>query len=252
MPVTIAPRLTTTRRGDIEAALAQTQQERDWYQHHERFPDTAAVLSAVAVGTLVKVEGDDNILPIYRLRQGGDHHTYSPHLLPGSALALAAVGRLWRQQLVRQGIERPEVRLATTSLVRSERRQAELVAGGALAVPESTHCVGAAFDLDASSYYVDGPDGAPRSTPHPGRDQQRLQDIARYLADENPNRQAEPLRIAPESFDERIVDELLVVTGELAEQEYINRLVEFAGTENQCLHIAPNPHIAAEQWQSLG
>jgi hypothetical protein len=76
-----------------------------------------------------------------------------PFLLPTARVALAVVGRLWREELLDLGIVSPELRLSVTSLTRTEDMQQALVASGAVAAPGSTHCVGATFDVDASGYY---------------------------------------------------------------------------------------------------
>lgn len=252
MPIEVAPRLTETEPDELAMTIALTKPERDWYKEYERFADIDQLLGAAAAGRLVEVTPDDNIMPIYRLRNPDVQAKYPPFLLPSSRVAMAAIGRLWRQGMDGYNIGGPEIRLPATSFARTEKMQDALVASGALATPGSTHCVGAAFDIDASSYYSVDLEQGIASVPHPGRDKDRLGGIARFLANQDPT-MGVPMRVdEQQDYDSRVAGMLLIVAADLHSTGMINRIVEFSGTENQCIHIAPNPDVTAEDWRALG
>lgn len=248
--IDVAPRLTKTDQVELDTIFALTAREREWYAAHPHFGSEADIADAFAEERIVEVGPDDNIMPIYRLRTMPDE--YPPYLLPSSAAAVGAIGRLWRSRLAVHDIDAPDVRLPITSMVRTELMQQALVKAGALAVAGSTHCAGAAFDIDASSYYMIAQDGLPLSVPDPRRDIEKAHKIADFLIARSPETGALPMRVADHgSFDSRITSALLVTTLELERGGYINRIVEFRKTPNQCLHIAPNPDVSADEWATM-
>ncbi len=245
------PRLETATASHLQDVIVQTAREVEWYQHAERFADIDHIMGAVAARQLVTVTGDSHLTPIYRLRNPGLEREKPPFLLPNSRAALAAVGRLWRQEVVERGVDAPDLRLAVTSLVRTEAMQKDLVNSGALAAPDSTHCVGAAFDLDASGYYRIDLDNGPVPIVSPKRDQAGMRKIGEWLTDRYGN-STQPMVIGDSAdFDSRVITSLLVVAQELHEGDYLNRIVEFPDAGNQCLHFCPNPEVPVEEWQSL-
>lgn len=218
-----------------------TARERRWYAGHPRFATNEDILKAAFKGKLRHVNPDDNLLPIGRLRNPELFPVYPPYLLPESLLALKAIGRLWRSELLEQDMVAPKVRLAVTSLTRSEVTQKNLVEDPTkLASPGSTHCAGAAFDIDAAGYYHIIPDGA-ASVVDPRRDRQAVQEIGQTLMEK-----VTQAYIPPETsldYDPRITDMLVAVTDSLHEAGVINRIVEYQdnATGNRCVHIAPSP-----------
>ena len=152
---------------------------------------------------------------------------------------LRSIGSLWRTELVGKGIANPRLRLAVTSLTRSQEYQAAIVSDERkFASPDSMHCVGAAFDIDASGYYV-ASEGKLLSVTHPDRDASVVARIGRALGSLSDEPYVLPR--APIEFDERVTDALVTVANRLHESGIISRILEFAGTDNQCVHVTPRP-----------
>ncbi len=238
------PSLAAPSPRELQALRANTARERAWYASHPRYGTNEDILAAARGGTLVFVNPDRNSTPVGRFRNPEFFHRFPPYLLPSSELALRAVGRLWRHELEEQDILLPKVRLAVTSMARSDEVQQELVRRGKLADPESTHRSAAAFDIDASGYYMY--DASRQLVPvvHPGRDKAGRQEVTRLLQAEVEWKYDTPTGAF--IYDQRVPDALLRVTDRLHEMGAINRIVEYVGEPNQCVHIAPNP--AATAW----
>jgi hypothetical protein len=248
--VFVEPRLEVATEAHIREVRAQARREVAWYRGEERFKDIDHVLGAVAAQKLVRVSADSNTMPILRLRTPGMERHKPPFLLPTSRVALAAVGRLWREELVELGITAPELRLSVTSLVRPEDTQDALVRSGAIAAPDSTHCVGATFDIDISGYYRVDLDTGIVPVVSPLRNRAAMQDIGEQLGQRYGH--SGPQAVAdPSEFDGRVVTALMVTVQELHEGDYVNRIVEHPGTGNQCLHVCPNPAVPAAEWRSM-
>lgn len=246
----VAPRLTETDEAELATVMAKTELERGWYADYEAFDDADGLARAIESQRIVVVTEDQNMLPIYRMRTMPDK--YPPYLLPASALAVGAIGRLWRERLAAHNLDFPDLRLPITSMARTVLMQRALIQAGALATPDSTHCVGAAFDIDASSYYRIADDGLPVSVPNPRRDTQKTRVISDFLIERSQDANSAPMRVSsPGQFDSRVIGALLIVTAELQSKDYINRIVEFPGSSNQCLHIAPNPDVSADEWATM-
>lgn len=249
--VVTEPRLTVADDTALAIVTAQTAREKEWYAAHPRFNTIADITGAVAAGQLVRIAGNSDVMPIYRLRAPGMETTKPPFLLPASAAALHTISRLWRDEVEVLGLDAPDIRIATTSLARTEEMQQALVESGALATPGSTHCVGAAFDLDASAYFRVDLEQGPVSVASPLRDRTGMQGIATFLQRTYQNN-AQEMRLADSNaFDERVVTALMVVVQELHGQDYLNVAVEFPGTGNQCLHVCPNPELSSADWLDL-
>lgn len=243
------PRLAQAHEGDLVSVTQATQRERDWYQSHTRFLTDTQITVYASRGELHKVTPDSNVVPTARFRNPDLHFRFPPYLLPDSLLAYRAVGWLWRQRLADDGIPRPDVRLAGTSFARSQMYQADLIEAGALATLMSTHCVGAAFDLDASGYYVFTPDSGLESVAHPDR-AGSLKLVASHLGDRS-LANSFATRESAEPYDERITNQLIRAVTDLHDAGMLNRVVEFPGTHNQCVHLAPNPEVDAGDWRQL-
>lgn len=246
----VPARLAVVDRQELAELAQKTAQEQAWYEHHPRFLTEAYIAVYAGRGVLQKVHGDGNIVPTARFRNPAYEYRFPPYLLPASVAALGAVGRLWRQRLVDSGVSRPDLRLAATSFVRSEVYNAKLVRDGALASPKSTHCVGAAFDVDASGYYSFSPDTGLESVAHPAR----LGSLG-LIASQLGNRLADNIyatRQSGERYDSSVTGALILVAAELHSDGMLNRIVEFTGTQNQCLHFCPNPDVSVDDWRALG
>jgi hypothetical protein len=250
-PVQPLPRLAEASEAELATLQEKTARERAWYEGYKRFATNRDIVNAAGNGALQHVRADGNISPIARFRNPSKQHDYPPFLLPSSVLAMGAVGRLWRQRMVQFHLDRPDIRLAATSFARSEEYNASLLATqGALVSPDSTHCQAAAFDIDASGYYTLTPDSGIETVRYPGN-ADSLQSIGNLLGDRNPANQF-ATQTSVEQYDSRVTGALLLATLELHNSDMINRIVEFSGTRNQCVHIAPNPDVTSAEWQSVG
>ncbi len=247
----VDPRLERATSAYVQDVIAQTARERVWYEGAERFGDIDQLLGAVAAGTLVHVGPSSHVMPIFRLRAPGTETHKPPFLLPSSRAALGAVSRLWREELEELDVAAPELRLAVTSLARTEQMQQALIDDGVVAAPGSTHCVGAAFDLDASGYYRVDLDNGIVSVASPLRDRAGMRRIERALMDQHDNNDT-PAQFAEGSeFDATVMTALLVVAQELHDGGYLNRIVEFPDSGNQCLHVCPSPEVSMAEWRSM-
>lgn len=236
------PSIAEALPGERAELWDRTARERAWYSGWPRFATNADILVAAHEEKLTFVHPDANAMPIGRLRNPELFEEFPPYLLKGSALALRALGGLWRRELEDMGVTGNHQRLAVTSLSRSTEMQNRLVADPAkLASPDSTHCAAASFDIDASGYYQFDSDGLLLSIISPDRDMQAVQEIN----DDLTRRVSFPTMTHQTSrgFDARVIDALLNITDILHRQGVINRIVEYEGTGNQCLHIAPNPQV---------
>lgn len=238
----VTPSLLPVDPEELATIKARTRREVGWYSAYARFKDGASIIKAYQSGLLMLIEEDDNSIPIFRLRIAGNELNFPPYLLPSSALARLVIGHLWRVKLIEAGINNIGYRLALTSFIRSEERQAQLVAGGKLASPDSTHCVGAAIDIDSSAYYWRSEDGVFMTISDPRRDRQKVISIGSMLGDDPPP------SIAPLSFDVRVTEALVSVLNVLHEEGLVNHILEFPGQSNQCSHVAPNPN---HDWNKL-
>lgn len=245
--VAARPHLAVASPAEKAALSTHTAREEAWYTGRTRFKEHADIESAVLAGKLIRVEENLNTTPIARLRNPDLVKEYPPFLSPGAYAGLRAVGRLWRERLHDYSVHEEELRLAVTSLVRSMAYQKELVKNPeVLANPNSTHCAGGAFDIDAAGYYWVR-DGEVRKVSHPLRIQSAAKLIGTAIAGESDT----PTQEAPVSYNERVVVALLDVTKELHDQGLINQIIEFEGSSNQCVHSAVNPEVEVEAWDQL-
>ena len=182
----------------------------------------------------------------YLLLARFDHpEDYPPFLRAGSLRALQMIGQEWRQEARRLGVAET-VWLPITSFVRSEAYQAQLSAiPGKLALPaeDSTHPTGWPFDIDSSSHYV-LEDGEVRSASR--RDPAAIKTInlaleAKYGRDSRHTKLASAHLYNPSVFRA-----LHSVTDRLHAEGAINKVVEFPGTRDECLHIGVNPEAFSD------
>jgi hypothetical protein len=216
----------------LDDALAP---ERDWYAEAPRFADHLAIIGAVAAGALVEVTPDANVKPIGRFRNSELCGIYPPYLTPNALLCMQGVGRAWRSVADAVGVP-DSVRLAATSLTRSQEYQDGLVRAGKFAVKDSTHVTGNAFDIDLGGYSEDLADGTEVLTSL--RPPARQKPIAEALQAGLKRNVYEPVRLGPEYYDPRVTDALLYVVAILHEQGFLNAVPEMTSTVNGVLHIA--------------
>lgn len=240
--VLVIPSIANTDPEELRTLRAKTARERKWYRGYKSYATNADILAAHINGRLSKVEADDNVAPIGRLRNPELIQHFPPYLLPHSLVALRAIGGLWRTELQARGDDIPQARLAVTSVSRSSKMQVELVNSGKLAERESTHPFAAAFDLDGSGYYIEHPEYGLVPVVHPDRPRQAMA----LAADKLKQTVSQPYQ-TPEIdvvYNPNVIEALQAVTDRLHDLGMINRILEFAGTPNQCLHIAPNPNAS--------
>ena len=236
------PSIAIASEEELATLEDSTAQEREWYETAKRYETSDDIVNAVIDGELVLVEGDANVAPIGRLRNPELHWQFPPYLHPASLACLRTIGEHWRAELQAQGIDDPHLRLAVTSMTRSEQKQAVIVSDPTkFASPDSMHCVGAAFDIDASAYYYEDEQGRLLSVAHPGRDRSAVKKIGQVLGSLSDAGYSFPEGDMP--FDDRITTALVTVADRLHNQGAISRILEFADTENQCVHVAPNPWL---------
>ena len=217
--------------------------ELEWYRDYPSYRTNSSMVSAwvLRVADIRHVSVGPDIAPIMRLRNPDRIREFPPLLLPGVADALDGFGRAWRNKLEERGIKDPALRLAVTSLGRSEEMQQALANNPKkLAAQDSSHTRLAAFDIDASGYYVIEPGIGLASCPHPDRPKEQVQNIGDAL--EKGDRHPTPTPISKRAYDPRVAEAALIVASEFHARGFINRVVEYPDTSNQCLHISPNPN----------
>lgn len=250
-----APSLAVATAEQRAALAQQTARETAWYADYDRFMTDADIYKAAPepgrhIGRLAFVAVDENVAPTARLRNPLNEK-YPSFLLPEAFVVHKAIGRMWRKRVLEHGVEDDRIRLAATSLVRSQANQDILVADPRkLASPDSTHCVGVAEDYDQAGYYWFSPDGRLLKVPHPERSVRQAVEIGEELGSD-PDKYVPPTDIAPVPFDHRVNDALAELLDELHKEERINTILEFPWTINQCSHVAPNPEVSADEWNQL-
>ncbi len=210
--------------------------ERAWYAGAERFATDHDVDLAIKAGRLVLVSDDNNLRRIGRFRLP-EHRHPAAAVTPPTLAAMQLFGQTWRAQLSLFDISQERtLRLAVTSMVRSQAYQNKLVQANALAVQDSTHCTGGAFDVDNSGYYrLVGSEVVAYG--HPERVQQRAE-LHRSI-DNNLGRLRDT--IYHDDYDERVTQAALAAAKILGEQGLLNVVPEFQGSPNAVLHMAVNP-----------
>lgn len=237
----VLPSLAVASEQEKNSLYRLTARERGWYGNYPRFATNKDILQASRDGKLQHVGADDNILLVGKMRNPELFASFPPYLLPHSVVALKAIGKLWRSELKLAGVDEPNVRLSVTSLTRSEQVQQQLFADPTkLASPDSFHCVGADFDIDASGYYYLTENG-PAPVVDPRRDTEVMRKNGEILADRVSLGYVPPTANVP--YDPQITNMLVAVTNSLHEAGIINRIVEYQdnATGNRCVHISPSP-----------
>jgi hypothetical protein len=214
--------------------------ERAWYKDAERFQTYSDVLAAVACAKLVPIEADGNIQLSGRLHSKNPdvEKDFPAYLTPHAAQNMTELGHRWRE--VADGMGVPEtVRLAATSLVRTQVRQDLIVASGKFAVPDSTHVAGGAYDFDLAGYYQRLSDGREAAVSlRPVAPQLTIAEAfgSEYGITDNP-----PVRLGPEHYDHRVTAALLIARKQMLQEGSLAGLVEMPTTLNTSLHVAAAP-----------
>lgn len=244
-PELILPSIAAPSDRELENLDSALERERAWYSESPRFKDERDLTAAIASGDLVQVHQSPHSRPVARFYKGGVPG-FDPFLSERAWRLLHDFTDRWYDRLIDlQEDQRPviidlaSVRLAVTSMVRHQEYQNALVAGGRLASPDSTHCTGNAFDIDASGYYLVESNGRAVSCVDERRRAASTR-IGELLANS--------LGAMPETLSPRdsqyfpgVTQAAIDVAKSFHAEGAINLVEEFAGTENACLHIAVNP-----------
>lgn len=226
---------------DKAALEAKLERERLWYEDAPRFQDGTEIGQAIDRGALVHIDDDDgNIHRIGRFRSATPVEGYVSFLTPTARRLYVDFGNLYRTVLEQEfGIDDPRIRLAATSMARTQQYQDRLVAvPGKLASADSRHCNGVAFDVDVSAYYRVDEQGNRWSYSHPRRKVGQIaigQQLEQQLGE-----LAQPTFRA-DDYSPAVTEAAVEVAEHLHATGAINLVKEFMGTPNACLHIAVNP-----------
>jgi hypothetical protein len=221
---------------DLSKVHADTRRELAWHNHTLRYASSRAIASAFGSGKLEQVMADENFSPIARYLNPDLRHIYPPYLRPYAHTALKKLTTAWRSEATQLGVD-ARVKLAVTSMVRSLAYQDRLIEAGKLAISDSVHTAGAAFDIDCSGYYVVEDEQVVRVSERPAS---YIRAIGKQLARQG-------TRFVPpavsEDFDGRVSLALERAATDLHDAGIINAVREFSGTPNACLHVAVNPAL---------
>lgn len=225
---------------DLEAARRDMAREQEWLGGEHRFATNQEAQEAYERGELVIVRPDDFTRPVKTLLEPRNFDRFQPYLRPGAAEVLKIIGRLGHQNLQAYGVE-GEIRFPVTSMIRSEKRQAEIAAQPgklALSPAESGHPTGWDLDIDSSSYYL-WDDGEWKSVSRRNPHRQAHLHLARERI---LGAIAAPTRIAhPDRYDPRVRLALHYAVAELYSQNVLSPVVEYANTTHELIHIGVNP-----------
>lgn len=220
---------------DIASVQRETEIEKVWAAQIPAFTSEEVLAEAVVDGEAVKIEVDPNFVPIMRLRNPELHMTYPPYLRPFAADALHAITGEWRQRASQAGVN-PRLRLALSSLSRTVDYQEALVAAGKLAVHDSPHTHGIAFDIPAAECYLEI-DGEFVSL-NPRGDMSHYQtDFQRLDAQLPQVKRGDYAR----DFDPRVTSILKSILDERQARGELHYIYEFQGTNNETFHICIKP-----------
>lgn len=211
---------------ELLEVVGDTRLEKQWYAdsfEYPRYRDDNDLALGARHGYLVMVGITPDIAPLKRFIDPALKAENPAYLLPNSFFAYRAFGRLWRRELEQRNIFDARLRLASVSFVRTVKKQAELVSDPNLyADPDSTHCLGAPWDLDTRNYYT--------------------------LNSEN---QLLSVTDQDEVYSPDITEAAITVSERLHYAGLANRIIEYVNTPRRCLHIAPNPEVETKEWLAL-
>jgi hypothetical protein len=226
----------------IEEVRQQVLVEQEWLQGQPRYAKNRDILSAIWRGELEAVTPSENLRPVARFLQPINHlRGLHPFLRPEALSVLSVLGETWRELSSAKGV-RSDAKLAVTSFVRSMEYQHRLSQDPgklALSPHESSHPTGWAFDVDSSSYYLHPEDEAPASISR--RDPRQQEKLGRALKISLGAISVPTIIANPSEFDPGAISALHQTTNLMHNAGIINKVVEFTGTEHECLHICVNP-----------
>lgn len=217
---------------EIERIKEETSIERVWWGQKQPYQDYAAIAKAVEDNILVKVEQTQNYLPALRFRNSQLHHLYPPYLELHTKLLLDELTDKWRLQMELEG-QNGHIRLAIANLVITEEYQKQLVENGKLAIIGNPHIRGVAFDIDASAYYLKDTPVNDRKTVK-AKYNQKFEEAKAYI------KAPEYLNFSKE-LTKTPLEILKKVLVEFKNQNKLNFVHEYPGTNNSSFHICRSP-----------
>ncbi|MBX4190619.1 hypothetical protein KW794_00875 [Candidatus Saccharibacteria bacterium] len=231
----------------INEVRQKTLIEQAWLEDESRYARNADIARAIWAGDLERVTTSENYLPAARfLQSNSQDHGLHPFLKPEALSALNVLGEVWREIADRQGVD-PDAKLAVTSFVRSMVYQRQLNQDPeklALSPEESSHPTGWAFDIDSSGYYLHQSGEAPISVSlrDPKKQEQLAWALGRRLGEV-----AIPTVISGASlYDRAALTSLHRALNIMHNASIINRVAEYTGTQNECVHVCVNPEVFKE------
>jgi hypothetical protein len=233
----LLPSLATPSKTEYAEMDIALQREREWYKDSPRYLVKKDIKRAISNHELVQLSESEDLKPIARFNTSIEGFT--PYLTPNALRVAKAFGCLWRVIMEEQyGIADPALKLAVTSMVRTQKYQDKLVGSGRFASADSIHCTGNAFDIDVSGYYslVDNDTAISHVDPRRKAAGQRIGSFIAQSLGETFNAESHD-----GSYDKRVTESALWTAEVLFKEYEINRVHEFKDSPNACLHIAVNP-----------
>lgn len=235
----VARGFTEAGEADFAALDVELAPERRWYAHHPRYQTDSDIEFAFVQGRLVELPNDTNVRRLARF-EGASRQQFKPYLTPNAVRFAQLFGELWRQELsLHYGIDDQRLRLAVTSMVRSQTYQDDLIRAGKLASADTTHTTGNTLDFDGAGYYI-VENGTVAAHGHPARATQRTE-ILDGLKTEYGEHDIRPHY--RDDYDPRVLQCARDVAFTLEQSGIINLVPEFTDTPNAVLHIATNPGV---------
>lgn len=212
--------------------------ERQWYKPVPTIHNTSELLGAVKQGTLVEVNETDDFLPIMRLRNPKLIDKYPRYLTRHSKALLLEIVTIWRKRMAEEGFD-PKIRLAVTSMARTQEYQNQIVASGKLALSDGPHLRGEAFDIDGCGYYLGEQPVNPR--------QQQVGAEFEKAFKEMDAGMPMPTLVDYSKYQPRVHMIVREILDEMMLEDKIHYLHEFPGTTNTVYHIARNPDYTPKE-----
>ncbi|HEY4498419.1 MAG TPA: DUF5715 family protein [Candidatus Paceibacterota bacterium] len=193
-----------------EEVREQTEVERSWWTEIKPYESLEEIASDFASEKLVRVKPNSDFKLIMRFANP-ELEDWQPYLRRDAASLLYEITKNWRVKMTNAELSR-DIRLSVTSLVRTTNYQIKLIELGKLAMLDSAHTKGEAFDIDGCGYYD---------------------------AEENINpRQNKNYRVLYNPLVHQLLQKTLE---EMKLEGKLNFVLEYKGSTNQVFHIARSP-----------
>ncbi|MDP4038505.1 MAG: DUF5715 family protein [bacterium] len=234
LPATLLKNFIRLSKSEIISVRQHTTIERQWYDQIKPFETIDEIMRSYNEGKLAKITEDQNYLPILRLRNQLLVDKFPPFLTINTKKLLDEICKNWRKHCDKVQID-PKIKLALTSLVRTIAQQDTLIKAGKLAMPNSPHLRGEAFDIDASGYYLDRVPINPRN-----KEQKEFSKAFSKLH----AKIGSPKFGDYKKYNSKVHEILITVLAKMRNESKLNFVYEYPGTTNACLHICRNPNYS--------